>query len=50
VEVADAQRLLLQAQIDDNLAHLSVWRALLAEAFAQGRLESFLDAVRKSEK
>jgi outer membrane protein len=50
VEVADSQRLLLQAQIDDNLAHLSVWRALLSEAFAQGQLDSFLDAVRKSEK
>jgi len=50
VEVADAQRLLLQAQIDDNLARLSVWRALLAEAFAQGRLEPFLATARKSEK
>jgi outer membrane protein TolC len=50
VEVADSQRLLLRAQIDDNLARLSVWHALLSEAFAGGRLEGFLDAVRKSEK
>jgi outer membrane protein TolC len=38
VEVADAQRLLLQAEIDDNLARLSVWRAMLGEALAQGDL------------
>lgn len=50
VEVAEAQRLLLQAQIDDDLARLSVWRGLLAQAFAQGRLEPFLEAVRKGEK
>jgi outer membrane protein TolC len=50
VEVADAQRLLLQSEIDDNLARLSLWRALLSEAFAAGQLQPFLDAVRKSEK
>jgi outer membrane protein TolC len=47
VEVADAQRLLLQAEIDDNLARLSVWRAMLGEALAQGDLQPFLELARK---
>ncbi|HEX6502836.1 MAG TPA: TolC family protein [Terriglobales bacterium] len=47
VEVADAQRLLLQAEIDDNLARLSVWRAMLGEALVQGDLQPFLELARK---
>jgi outer membrane protein TolC len=47
VEVADAQRLLLQAEIDDNLARLTVWRAILGEALAQGDLQPFLELARK---
>ena len=47
VEVADAQRLLLQAEIDDNLARLTVWRAMLGEALAQGDLQPFLELARK---
>jgi outer membrane protein len=47
VEVADAQRLLMQAEIDDNVARLSVWRALLGEALAQGDLAPFLELARK---
>ena len=42
VEVADAQRLLAQAEIDDALAKLSVWRAMLGVAVAAGDLEPFL--------
>jgi outer membrane protein TolC len=42
VEVAEAQRLLAQAEIDDSLARLAVWRALLAIAATQGDLEPFL--------
>ena len=42
VEVSDAQRLLTQAEIDDSLAKLGVWRALLAVASAQGDLQPFL--------
>ncbi len=42
-EVADAQRLFTQSQIDDHLARLSVWRALLRLSFAQGDLTPFLD-------
>ncbi|MBI2687929.1 MAG: TolC family protein [Acidobacteria bacterium] len=42
LEVADAQRQLTQAEIDASLAKLSVWRAELAIAYAQGDLEPFL--------
>ena len=41
-EVADAQRLLAQAEIDDALARLSVWRGLLAIAAASGDIRPFL--------
>ena len=37
-EVAEAQRLLTQAEIDDALARLSVWRGLLGIATAAGDL------------
>ena len=40
--VAEAQRLLTQAEIDDALARLSVWRGLLAVAAAAGDLQPFL--------
>jgi outer membrane protein TolC len=40
--VAEAQRLLTQAEIDDALARLSVWRGLLAVAAAAGDLRPFL--------
>ncbi len=46
VEVAEAQRLLLQAETEDNLARLTVWRAMLGQALAQGNLEPFLTLVR----
>lgn len=48
VEVADAQRLLLQAETEDDLARLAVWRATLGEALAQGDLEPFLLSVRNA--
>jgi outer membrane protein TolC len=41
-EVAEAQRLLAQAEIDDALARLGVWRALLGIATAAGDLQPFL--------
>jgi outer membrane protein TolC len=41
-EVAEAQRLLTQAEIDDALARLGVWRALLGVATAAGDLQPFL--------
>jgi outer membrane protein TolC len=42
VEVADAERLLAQSEIDDLLARLNIWRAMLAVALAQGDLGPFL--------
>jgi outer membrane protein len=41
-EVAEAQRLLTQAEIDDALARLGVWRALLGVAAAAGDLQPFV--------
>jgi outer membrane protein len=41
-DVAEAQRILSQAEIDDALAQLGVWRAMLAVAAAQGDLQPFL--------
>lgn len=46
VDVAEAQRLLLRAEIDDSLATLSVWRAMADLAVAQGDLNPFLDSLR----
>lgn len=41
-DVAQAQRLLVEAQIDDSLARLSVWRALLEVETARGDIQPFL--------
>jgi outer membrane protein TolC len=41
-DVAEAQRLLTQAEIDDALARLGVWRGLLGVATAAGDLQPFL--------
>ena len=41
-EVAEAQRLLTQAEIDDALARLGIWRALLGIAAAAGDLQPFV--------
>jgi len=42
VEVADTQSLLAQAEYQDQIARVDVWRALLAEAVARGSLTPFL--------
>jgi outer membrane protein TolC len=42
IEVAEAQRLVTQAEIDDSIARLKVWRALLGASAAAGDLEPFL--------
>jgi outer membrane protein len=47
IEVADAQSLLAQAEVQDQLARVDVWRALLAAAVAQGDLTPFLNLVRQ---
>lgn len=50
VEVAEAQRLLVQASIDDALARLGVWRSLLGSATALGDLQPFLDLLQLSQR
>jgi outer membrane protein len=42
VAVAEGQRLLAQAEIDDSLSNLAVWRAWLQVQIAQGDISSFL--------
>lgn len=44
-DVAQAQRLLVEAQIDDALARLNVWRARLELDTARGDIQPFLAAV-----
>jgi len=44
-DVAQAQRLLVQAQIDDSLARLNVWRARLQVDTARGDIQPFLAEV-----
>ena len=46
VEVAEAQRLLTQSEIDEALAKLNVWRSLLQVAVAAGDLKPFLEQVK----
>jgi outer membrane protein TolC len=41
-EVAEAQRLLTQSEIDDALARLGVWRGLLGVATAAGDIQPFV--------
>ncbi len=45
-EVAEAQRLLAQAEADDAVARLGVWRALLASAQAHGDLAPLLERLK----
>ena len=47
IEVADAQSLLTQAEVQDQLARVEVWRALLAAAVAGGDLAPFRALVRQ---
>ncbi len=45
VDVAEAQNLLAQAEMDDSLARLSIWRALAELSAANGDLTPFLNTV-----
>jgi outer membrane protein TolC len=42
VEVADAESLLAQAEMEDAIARLNIWRGLFNVAYAQGDLKPFL--------
>lgn len=46
IEVAEAQRLLAQAEAESAVASLAVWRSLLAETVARGDLQPFLELTR----
>ncbi|MGA7795558.1 MAG: TolC family protein [Candidatus Acidiferrales bacterium] len=46
VEVADAENLLVQAEMEDSIARLNVWHGLFAVASAQGNLQDFLQLLR----
>jgi outer membrane protein len=48
VEVADAQSLLAQAEVQDQLARIDIWRALLAQSAAQGTLIPFVSQLNPS--
>jgi len=48
VEVSDAQSLLVQAEVQDQLARIDVWRALLEQSVAQGTLAPFVAAATPS--
>lgn len=50
VDVAEAQRLLVQAEIDDSLARLSIWRALADLSAAEGNIQPLLDLADQVEK
>jgi outer membrane protein len=49
IEVAEAQHLLVQAETDDAVAKVGLWRALLSQAFAEGNLQPFLDSVQHAD-
>lgn len=49
IEVADAQRLLAEAEAENAVASLAVRRALLAEAVLRGDVQSFLNQIRASQ-
>jgi outer membrane protein TolC len=46
VEVAEAQNLVAQSEVQDEIARVDVWRALLAQAVADGAIEPFLKLTR----
>ncbi len=45
VDLANAEQLLSQAQSDDSLSRLAVWRSVLETAYARGSLRPFLQSV-----
>jgi outer membrane protein TolC len=46
-DVAQTQRLLVQAEIDDAIARLNVWRAFLHLQYVRGDLQPFLQEVNR---
>ena len=48
VEVAETQSLLAQAESQNAVARVDVWRALLVQAVARGNVASFIEIERAS--
>jgi outer membrane protein len=48
LEVAEAQRLLAEAESDNAVAQLAVWRAILAASVLRGDVQDFMNQVRTS--
>ncbi len=48
VEVADAQRLLAEAQLDNAVARVDVWRGILSTAKSHGNIDPFLQQLRSA--
>jgi len=46
-DVAQAQRLFVQAEIDDSIARLNVWRAFLRMQYVRGDLQPFLQEANR---
>jgi outer membrane protein len=46
-DLAQAQRLVVQAEMDDSIARLSVWRALLQLDASRGNIQPFVQIVSK---
>jgi outer membrane protein TolC len=46
-DVAQAERLVVQAEMDDSVARLSVWRALLQLDASRGDIQPFMQIVSK---
>ena len=49
LEVAEAQRILQSATVQDSVAQVRIWRAILSAAYAQGDVKPFLELVRTAE-
>jgi outer membrane protein len=49
LEVAEAQRILQNALVQDSVAQVRIWRALLATAYAHGDLKPFIDLAKSAE-
>jgi outer membrane protein len=49
LEVAEAQRILQNALVQDAVAQVRIWRALLAAAYANGDLKPFMELAKQTE-
>jgi hypothetical protein len=50
VTVAGAERALAEAEVENALAQIEVWRSILALAYIQGDLKPFVDLVAIAER